>query len=132
MGIPKEQVKLDEILKFLFSTSKKVLIKLLNGIFDEKFNEDEVDLTVTNNEFIEETLSIIRGDMFFEINDKNSKIASYHLEFQTRNDKSMVIRMFEYGFRKAKENHKKDNKDKTLKTVYFPKQKVIFLRRIET
>ena len=42
----KEKVKLDEVLKYLFSTSNKVLIKLLNGVFDENFNEDEVSLTV--------------------------------------------------------------------------------------
>ena len=47
----KEKVKLDEVLKYLFSTSNKVLIKLLNGVFDENFNEDEVSLTVANNEF---------------------------------------------------------------------------------
>ena len=67
--------------------------------------------------------------MFFEINDKNSKVASYHLEFQTRNDNSMVIRMFEYGFQKAKEKYKQDINDKNLKTIYFPKQKVIFFEK---
>ncbi|WP_270940583.1 hypothetical protein [Romboutsia lituseburensis] len=64
MNNSKEKVKLDEVLKFLFSTSHKVLINLLNGIFNETFNEDEVDLTVSNNEFIEDTLGVIRGDMF--------------------------------------------------------------------
>ena len=63
----KEKIKLDEVLKYLFSTSNKVLINLLNGIFDEDFAEDEVSLTVSNNEFIEDTLDVIRGDMFFEI-----------------------------------------------------------------
>lgn len=57
----KEKIKLDEVLKYLFSTSNKVLIKLLNGVFDEDFNEDEVSLTVSNNEFIEDTLDVIRG-----------------------------------------------------------------------
>ena len=49
----KEKVKLDEVLKFLFSTSNKVLVKLLNGIFNENFSVDEVELTVSNNEFVE-------------------------------------------------------------------------------
>jgi hypothetical protein len=40
--LEKEKVKLDEVLKFLFSTSNKVLIKLLNGIFDEKFKEKKM------------------------------------------------------------------------------------------
>ena len=51
-------------MKFLFSTSNKVLVKLLNGIFNENFNVDEVELTVSNNEFVEDDLGILRGDMF--------------------------------------------------------------------
>ena len=58
----KEKVKLDEVLKFLFSTSNKVLVKLLNGIFNENFSVDEVELTVSNNEFVEDDLGILRGD----------------------------------------------------------------------
>ena len=56
----KEKVKLDEVLKFLFSTSNKVLVKLLNGIFNENFSVDEVELTVSNNEFVEDDLGILR------------------------------------------------------------------------
>ena len=44
--LEKEKVKLDEVLKFLFSTSNKVLVKLLNGIFNENFSVDEVELTL--------------------------------------------------------------------------------------
>ena len=55
----KEKVKLDEVLKFLFSTSNKVLVKLLNGIFNENFSVDEVELTVSNNEFVEDDLGIL-------------------------------------------------------------------------
>ena len=60
----KEKVKLDEVLKFLFSTSNKVLVKLLNGIFNENFSVDEVELTVSNNEFVEDDLGILikKGD----------------------------------------------------------------------
>ena len=99
-----EKVKLDEILKFLFNSSEKVLVKLLNSIFDEDFNEDEVSVTITNSEFVEDTLEILRGDMFFKIFDKSNDDfekhkTNYHLEFQTKNDNTMIIRMFEYGFR---------------------------------
>ncbi|WP_300856920.1 hypothetical protein [uncultured Clostridium sp.] len=123
----KEKVKLDEVLKFLFSTSNKVLVKLLNGIFDEKFDVDEVELTVSNNEFVEDDLGILRGDMFFDILNKNHNKASYHIEFQTKNDNTMIVRMFEYGFKKGKEQLKNSKKFKEeIKTIYFPKQKVIF------
>ena len=124
----KERVKLDEVLKFLFSTSNKVLVNLLNGVFEEKFEPDEVEVSVSNNEFIEDDLSILRGDLFLDILEKHDKV-SYHIEFQTKNDQSMVIRMFEYGFRKGKEQSRQNQlkgKDEEIKTIYFPKQKVIF------
>ena len=54
----KDKVKLDQVMKFLFSTSNKVLVKLLNGIFNENFNVDEVELTVSNNEFVEDEVEI--------------------------------------------------------------------------
>lgn len=41
----------------------------------------------------------------------------------------MVIRMFEYGFNKGREilnNHKNKNNKDEIKTIYFPKQRVIF------
>jgi len=103
LSISNEKVKLDEILKFLFSTSKKVLVNLLNGIFEENFNADEVNLSVSNNDFIMDTFDTLRGDVFFDILNDESEKVSYHLEFQTRNDSTMVIRMFEYGFKKGKE-----------------------------
>ena len=132
MKTTKEKIKLDEILKYLFTTSEKVLIKLLNSIFEENFDENEVSVTITNSEFIEETLEVLRGDMFFKIFDKSneeyeSHKMNYHLEFQTKNDNTMIIRMFEYGFRKGKENAV-DHKD-NIKRLYFPKQKVIFFEQ---
>ena len=99
-------------MKFLFSTSNKVLVKLLNGIFNENFNVDEVELTVSNNEFVEDDLGILRGDMFFDILNKNYNKASYHIEFQTKNDNTMIVRMFEYGFKKGKEQLKSFKKYK--------------------
>lgn len=126
--LDKDKVKLDEILKFLFSTSKNVLVKLLNGIFEEDFNIDEVELTVSNNEFVEDDLGILRGDIFFDILESNKNKVTYHIEFQTKNDSTMVIRMFEYGFNKGKEQLKefKESINNDIRTIYFPKQKVIF------
>ncbi|MGM9530369.1 hypothetical protein [Intestinibacter sp.] len=105
----RDTVKLDEILKRLFTTSNKVLIKLLNAIFEENFNPDEVSVSITNSEFIDETLDVLRADMIFKVFEKgNSNFdknkMNYHIEFQTKNDNTMVIRTFEYGFRKGKEN----------------------------
>ena len=114
-----------KFLNIYLSTSNKVLIKLLNGVFDENFNEDEVSLTVANNEFIEDTLEVIRGDMFFEISSNDNKKACYHLEFQTKNDNTMVVRMFEYGFKKGKENSVINQEN--VKNYLFTKTKSNFL-----
>ena len=98
--------------------TKVVLFKQKN------FKEDEVSVTITNSEFVEDTLEILRGDMFFKIFDKANKDfekhkMNYHLEFQTKNDNTMIIRMFEYGFRKGKENTNEGNDN--IKRLYFPK-----------
>ncbi|WP_438543651.1 hypothetical protein [Clostridium sp.] len=119
----KESVKLDEVLKFLFSTSNKVLVKLLNGLFNENFEEDEVNISVSGNEFIEDSLEILRGDMFYKALHRDGKNINYHIEFQTKNDSTMVIRTFEYGFKKAKEESLNGD---SVKEIYFPRQKVIF------
>ena len=123
----KERVKLDEVLKFLFSTSHDVLVKLLNGIFNESFEVDEVDIAVSNNEFIEDDLGVLRGDLFFDLVNRSNDKISYHIELQTKNDSTMIVRMFEYGFKKGKEqeSHQTD-KQMDMKTIYLPKQKVIF------
>ncbi|MGL5677630.1 MAG: hypothetical protein ACRDDX_14570 [Cellulosilyticaceae bacterium] len=130
--LKKEKVKLDEVLKFLFSTSNKVLVKLLNGIFDEDFDTDEVDLAVSNNEFVEDDLGILRGDIFFDLINRDCNKVSYHIEFQTKNDSTMVIRMFEYGFKKGKEQARLGKVEaQEAHTIYFPKQKVIFFEENE-
>ena len=58
----------------------------------------------------------MRGDVFFDILNDESEKTCYHLEVQTRNDSTMVIRMFEYGFKKGKEQS--GNRD-DFKTIYF-------------
>ena len=117
------RVKLDEVLKSLFNVSKKVLVEIMNSLFHEDYDIDNTEVTFENNEFVTDDYDIIRGDLFLKISNDN-KPYHYHIELQTKNDKTMVIRMFEYGFRKGKENANegKDN----IKRLYFPKQKVIF------
>lgn len=82
---------------------------MLIAIFEENFNPDEVSVSITNSEFIDETLDVLRADMIFKVFEKgnsnfNKNKMNYHIEFQTKNDNTMVIRTFEYGFRKGKEN----------------------------
>lgn len=121
----KESVKLDQILKLLFSTSDRVLLSMLNSIFDENLLLDNVKIRKSNNEFISYSLEDIHGDIFFEIEDLGvEKSINFHIEFQIKNDNSMVIRMFEYGFKKSLESIESDDFGIVMT---FPKQRVIFI-----
>ena len=97
-----QRIKLDEILKSLFAVSKKVLITMMNSLFKENFDVKMTEITFENNEFVSDDYDIIRGDLFLKIS-KGNKPYHYHIELQTKNDATMVIRMFEYGFKEAKE-----------------------------
>ncbi|MGL4849202.1 MAG: Rpn family recombination-promoting nuclease/putative transposase [Clostridium sp.] len=120
-----ESIKLDEILKFSTSVSKGVLLTFLNNLFNENFTEDEVEITVSNNEFITEKLEKLRADVFFRVQDiRNFSKTNFHIEFQTLNDKTMIFRMLEYGLEKAIE-------ERELNTIIFPKQYVIFIEENE-
>jgi predicted transposase/invertase (TIGR01784 family) len=123
----KEKIRLDEVIKSLFAVSKPTLLKMMNSLFDENFDIDSTEISFENNEFILEELDVIRGDLFLKVVE-TEKPYHYHIEFQTLNDKSMVLRMFEYGFNKAKElsKCKLDNNPDEL-VLHIPKQLVIFI-----
>ncbi|MGL4849194.1 MAG: hypothetical protein ACRC28_09755 [Clostridium sp.] len=125
MSGKEEAIKLDEILKFSTSVSKGLLLTFLNSLFNENFTEDEVEITVSNNEFITEKLEKLRADVFFRVQDiRNFSKTNFHIEFQTLNDRTMIFRMLEYGLEKAVE-------ERELNTIIFPKQYVIFIEENE-
>ena len=119
-----DSVKLDQILKSLFNVSKKVLIGMMNSLFKENYDVENTDITFENNEFVTDDYDIIRGDLFLKIS-KEEKPYHYHIELQTKNDDTMVIRMFEYGVKKAKEILRNNPEDE--KVIYIPKQLVMFI-----
>ena len=123
-----QRVKLDEILKSLFAVSKKVLITMMNSLFKEDFDVEMTEISFENNEFVSDDYDIIRGDLFLKIS-KENKPYHYHIELQTKNDATMVIRMFEYGFKKAKELAKYQVDDAEEIVIYIPKQLVIFVEQ---
>jgi predicted transposase/invertase (TIGR01784 family) len=118
-----ERVKLDQILKSLFNVSRKVLIEMMNSLFKENYDLENTEITFENNEFVTDDYDIIRGDLFLKIS-KEKKPYHYHIELQTKNDETMIIRMFEYGFKKAKEISR-NSEEETV--IYIPKQLVIFI-----
>src|SRR5665648_979833 len=99
-----ERVKLDEILKSLFTVSSKVLIYMLNSLFKENYAAEATEVSFASNEFVDDAYNILRGDLFLKLSDAD-KSDHYHIEIQTLNDDSMVIRMLEYGISKANARH---------------------------
>ena len=118
------RVHLDEILKHLFDCSQNVLVNMMNGLFHENFDASLTEVTFESNEFVSDAYDILRGDLFLKII-QNEKPNHYHIELQTLNDATMLIRLFEYGFRSAKQYAKVKTRDETV--IYIPKQLVIFV-----
>ncbi len=85
----RERIKLDKIMQVLFKLSKHLT--------------SEVEVIYCNSEFVSSDFERIIGDLFITIASKH-KTNHYHLEFQTLNDQTMVIRMFRYGLEKALEH----------------------------
>ena len=69
-----ERVKLDEILKSLFTVSSKVLINMLNSLFKENYAAEATEVSFASNEFVDDAYNILRGDLFNAIRWKKSKI----------------------------------------------------------
>ena len=107
-----ERLKLDEILKSLFTVSSKVLINMLNSLFKENYVAEATEVSFASNEFVDDAYNILRGDLFL----------------QTLNDDRMIIRMLEYGISKAKELAKYEG-DQEETVFYIPKQLVIFIEQ---
>ena len=120
-----EKVKLDEMLKDLFSASHRVLVALLNGLFGQDFREEDVEISLGATEFVTDSdaLGIIRADMFFDVRGTGKPVC-FHVEFQILNDGSMVIRMLQYGIQKAIEKLEVNGD-----VLVLPHQKVIFMEK---
>ncbi|MFC5401420.1 Rpn family recombination-promoting nuclease/putative transposase [Cohnella soli] len=126
----KEKLKLDQMMRVLFRLSKRLTIQLINGLFGENFASSDVEaIHYGNAEFVLDEYERIIGDLFMKLDTLRGPV-HYHVEFQTLNDQSMVIRMFRYGFEKALEVSAGEAED-GVPLVIFPKQIVIFLEENE-
>ena len=98
---------------------------MLNSLFKENYEAESTEISFGNNEFVDVDYNVLRGDIFLKLSDAD-KFNHYHIEIQTLNDDSMVIRMLEYGISKAKEIAKYAG-DQEETVFYIPKQLVIFI-----
>ena len=97
-------VKIDEIIKYLFSSEKQALIKLVNSALGESHDPDTSELVELKTEFIRRKagaggpraepfdLDKAAADMMFMLNG-----TAYHIEIQTKADRTIAIRIVGYG-----------------------------------
>ena len=121
------RLDLDLLLKHMFTMSSYVIIQFINGLFKRNYDPDKVEIRYGNNEFpfmVDKKLTSRRGDIIIEIVE-NGHSNFYHIELQLKNDQSMVIREFLYGFLKGLEGV--DLRPGKQRVLEFPHQYVIFL-----
>ena len=114
--------------KRLFHLSKKPLLNVLNALYDDNLPET-AKVSYGSTEFIRDDLVKSTADMFIEVA-SGKTIYRYHIEFQTTYDKNIIIRMFRYGFEKAKELLDLADLTKPLE-MEFPDPRVIFIEENE-
>jgi hypothetical protein len=100
---------------------------MLNSLFKENYATEATEVSFASNEFVDDDYNILRGDLFLKLSEAD-KSNHYHIEIQTLNDDSMVIRMLEYGISKAKEIAQCVG-DQEEMVFYIPKQLVIFIEQ---
>ena len=124
-------VHYDKILKNLFNISNRLTIYAINALFKKDFKED-TKIEQLNREYrrIDDTTAIVNTVLSIETNQQKTK---YHIEFQTINDRTIIIRMIDYGFRIAIDEIDYNNikTDKEI-TIEFPSQIIIFLKKNQT
>lgn len=85
----------DRIFKRIFSLSNLAIISLINGLFGTNYPPDS-EVEYPNKEYISATLSKRLADLIILIQG-----VAYHLEAQMKEDGTIVMRAFEYGFHYA-------------------------------
>lgn len=122
-----ECIKLDEILKSLFTVSNKVLINMINTIFHENYSIKDTTITQETPEFTILQNNVLKSDLILELKSKK-KTQNYHIKFQTKNDKTSIKYMFEYDLLYAKQKYyekRKQNNDKIV--FHMPEDIIIFI-----
>ncbi|WP_017416618.1 hypothetical protein [Clostridium tunisiense] len=126
----KTSLNMDSIMKRLFTLkNKKPIIDFLNSIYGDDIGYDaEVYYpNVENlNRNINNGLLSFRADLYIEVTYRD-KLYDYAIEFQTKYEKDMGIRIFRYGFDKAVKNL--TELDKNTIIINFPEPYLIVLEK---
>ena len=99
-------IDIDKAIKHLFSSEKQALIRLINGALGENYDPDTTELIELKTEFLHRRavqdgptkkakpsdLDRIVADIIFTLNG-----VAYHIEIQTKADRTIAIRIMGYG-----------------------------------
>ena len=114
----------DKIMKRILTLSAVAVTNLINGLFDENFprgSKLEYSWTENVKDDLEKTLS----DAIVKVNG----VKKFHIEAEIdASNKTIVIRMFDYGYMDALK-HKEVKEDRIV--LKFPKSKIIYLQHNE-
>ncbi|RKL62647.1 DUF4351 domain-containing protein [Thermoanaerobacteraceae bacterium SP2] len=123
----KKTIHYDETLKNLFNISKRLTIYAINSLFQKNISQS-AKIEQINREYtrLDKTTAIADTVLNIETEERTTK---YHIEFQTLNDKTLIIRMIDYGFRIAIDDldFNKIKPDEQI-TIEFPSQIIIYLK----
>ena len=101
----KIRIQLDEMLKRLFTLENKIpIIDFLNAAYGDNISY-EAKITYGDKEIINSSKEGSKftkyfSDIYINVED-GKRIYEYEIEFQTKYEKGLVIRMFRYGFEGA-------------------------------
>ena len=108
----------DDVFRTMLEKMPKLVIPLINEVFGTAYPED-IEITQKRNEHQTQNGRVIT-DSHLLIADR-----IYHIECQSTDDSTMVIRMIEYDFAISLENMQKEN---GRYRMYFPQSCVLYLR----
>lgn len=118
--IKKRAMDYDGIFKeYLQRLSDKAIIAFINSVFKKSYPPDSEVTRLNKEDNLENGKRL--ADTYIRINDD-----VFHIELQTKTDKSIALRMFEYGFAAAVQ-HGKEDLGNNLR-LRFPEPTVIYLR----
>lgn len=122
----------DDVFRSLLQKCSKLIIPVVNELFQEHYRGDEkIDSrsdTFFKDKKGQEQKKII-ADTFFRIIDARGIRGCYHLECQSTEDGSILIRMFDYDSQMALSDSQVVD---GVLTVKFPKSAVLYLRSKKT
>ena len=121
--LPKRTTDYDGLVKQIMNNMQdKNIIEFIGALFSKKYTKDS-QLIRLCTETHDENATQRRADFYLKVDND-----FYNIEVQSREDKFMALRIFEYGIRGAMQHGQQTEDDDTI-NLDFPEPVVIYLRK---